>query len=102
MCDRGATGSLLARATQGEDDRAVMRRLVASGALLLALTALAANTSSASAYSAPDLRLRELDVGDQPVGPCLPLGGAQLASANGYERSRGSGAKLGFSMTGCS
>src|SRR4051794_24456712 len=62
-----------------------MRRLAASGAVIVALTALAANASGAAAYSAPDLRLRELDEGDQQVGPWRPLGGAQLGSANGYE-----------------
>src|SRR4051812_31312231 len=62
-----------------------MRRLVASSALLIALAALAAGAVGAAAYSAPDLRLRELDVGDQPVGPWRPLAGAQLGSANGYE-----------------
>src|SRR5215212_8585403 len=62
-----------------------MRRLAATGAVVIALTALAADASAASAYSPPDLRLRELDVSDQPVGPWRPLAGAQLASANGYE-----------------
>jgi hypothetical protein len=62
-----------------------MRRLAASGALLIALTALAANASGAAAYSAPELRVRELDVGDQQVGAWRPLAGAQLGSANGYE-----------------
>jgi hypothetical protein len=63
----------------------VMRRLAASGAVLIAITALAANASGASAYSAPDLRVRELDVGDQQVGAWRPLAGAQFGSANGYE-----------------
>jgi hypothetical protein len=62
-----------------------MRRLGAIGALLIALSALAATASGAAAYSTPDLRLRELDVSDQPVGPWLTLSGASLGSANGYE-----------------
>src|SRR3954464_10744913 len=62
-----------------------MRRLVAAGAVLIAATLLAVGPSAAAAYSTPDLRLRELDPGDQPVGPWLPLPGATLHSANGYE-----------------
>src|SRR4051794_3642590 len=62
-----------------------MRRLVAAGAVLIAATLLAVGPSAAAAYSTPDLRLRELDPGDQPVGPWLPLSGATLHSANGYE-----------------
>jgi hypothetical protein len=61
-----------------------MRRLGAIGALLIALSALVA-ASGAAAYSTPDLRLRELDPGDQPVGPWRPLSGAALGSGNGYE-----------------
>ena len=56
-----------------------------SSAPLGVLAALAVSASSAAAYSAPDLRLRELDVGDQPVGPWLTLDGASLLSANGFE-----------------
>ena len=62
-----------------------MRRLGATAALLIALCALAATASGAAAYSAPELRVRELDVSDQPVGAWLPLAGAALGSANGYE-----------------
>jgi hypothetical protein len=58
-----------------------MRRLVAVGALLVALIA----SAPAAAYAPPEMRLRELDVSDQPVGPWLPLSGAQVRSANGYE-----------------
>src|SRR3954447_1879334 len=54
-------------------------------ALLSVITALAVGASAAAAYSAPELRLRELDVGDQPVGPWLTLDGASLLSANGFE-----------------
>ena len=54
-------------------------------ALLGVVTALAMGASVAVAYSTPDLRLRELDVSDQPVGDWLPLDGASLRSANGYE-----------------
>ena len=61
------------------------RRLAAACALLIALAALAAGAPGAAAYSAPQLRLRELDVSDQPVGPWRALPGAQLHSANGYE-----------------
>src|SRR3954451_7451115 len=54
-------------------------------ALLGVLTTLAVSASAAAAYSTPELRLRELDPGDQPVGPWLTLDGASLRSANGYE-----------------
>jgi hypothetical protein len=60
-----------------------MRRLGATGALLIAVFALTA--SGAAAYSTPDLRLRELDVSDQPVGPWLTLPAAAVGSGNGYE-----------------
>jgi hypothetical protein len=53
--------------------------------LLGVLTTLAVSASAAAAYSTPELRLRELDVGDQPVGPWLTLDGASLLSANGFE-----------------
>src|SRR3954463_15294514 len=62
-----------------------MRRLVASSALLIALAAPAVGAPGAAAYAAPGLRLREVEAGDQPVGPWRPLAGAQLGSANGYE-----------------
>ncbi|MEA2450506.1 MAG: hypothetical protein QOG63_2438 [Thermoleophilaceae bacterium] len=54
-------------------------------AAAIALLALAASASGAAAYSTPELRLRELDVSDQPVGEWRPLPDAQLGSANGYE-----------------
>ena len=54
-------------------------------ALLSVLTALCVGASAAAAYSTPELRLRELDVSDQPVGPWLALDGASLRSANGFE-----------------
>jgi hypothetical protein len=60
-----------------------MRRLAATAALLV--TALAASATSAAAYSTPELRLRELDPGDQQVGEWRPLADATLHSANGYE-----------------
>ena len=44
-------------------------------------TALVVGASAAAAYSSPALRLRELDVGDQPVGPWQTLDGASLLSA---------------------
>src|SRR4051794_6738754 len=62
-----------------------MRRLAASGALVVALAVFAAGAAGAAAYGPPDLRVRDLDVGDQQVGPWRPLAGAQLGSANGYE-----------------
>src|SRR4051794_1900100 len=65
------------------DDRRSMRRVAI--ALFSVLTALAVGASAAAAYSTPELRLRELDVGDQPVGPWLTLDGASLLSANGFE-----------------
>src|SRR3954453_2875297 len=65
------------------DDRGSMLRVAI--ALPSVLAALAVSVTAAAAYSTPDLRLRELDVGDQPVGPWLPLDGAAVGSANGYE-----------------
>src|SRR4051794_35206203 len=62
-----------------------MRRLAASGALVVALAVFAAGAAGAAAYGPPDLRVRDLDVSDQPVGAWRPLAGAQLGSANGYE-----------------
>jgi hypothetical protein len=62
-----------------------MRRLGAVGALLIAAATLAASASGAAAYSTPELRLRELDPGDQQVGEWRPLADAELHSANGYE-----------------
>jgi hypothetical protein len=62
-----------------------MRRLEVAGALLTAITVLAGVASGAVAYSPPEMRLRELDVSDQQVGPWRPLPGAELASANGYQ-----------------
>jgi hypothetical protein len=55
------------------------------GALAALLVTLFATAPGAAAYSTPDLRLRELDVSDQPVGPWLPLASAALSSANGPE-----------------
>src|SRR4051812_21118131 len=54
-------------------------------AVTLGLVIGPAGAPGALAYSAPQLRLKELDVSDQPVGDWLPLSGAQLHSANGYE-----------------
>src|SRR3954471_4777417 len=65
------------------DDRGSMLRVAI--ALLSVLAALAVSVTAAAAYSTPELRLRELDVGDQPVGPWLTLDGASLLSANGFE-----------------
>lgn len=80
-----SAGWMISSGLDSLPDSPLMRRLGAIGALLIALSALTVTASGAAAYSTPDLRLRELDVSDQPVGPWLPLSGAALGSANGYE-----------------
>jgi hypothetical protein len=52
---------------------------------VLALLVLAGPVSDALAYAPPQMKLKELDVSDQPVGPWIDLAGASLDSANGYE-----------------
>lgn len=59
-----------------------MHRLLVSAVAVLASLAPAA---PAAAYGPPQMRLRELDVSDRPVGPWRVLDGAQLRSANGFE-----------------
>jgi hypothetical protein len=52
---------------------------------LLAVAVLLATAGQAAAYGPPQLRLRELDVSDQPTGAWRALDGAQLHSAYGAE-----------------
>jgi hypothetical protein len=53
--------------------------------LAIALCVTAGPIADAAAYAPPQMKLRELDVSDRPVGPWIDLGGASLRSANGYE-----------------
>lgn len=59
-----------------------MIRLLVSAVAVLASLVLVA---PAAAYGPPQLRLKELDVSDRPVGAWRTLDGAQLHSANGFE-----------------
>jgi len=53
--------------------------------LAIALCVIAGPVADATAYAPPQMKLRQLDVSDQPVGPWIDLAGANLRSANGYE-----------------
>ena len=53
--------------------------------LALALCVAAGSAADATAYAPPQMKLRELDVSDRPVGPWIDLAGANLRSANGVE-----------------
>jgi hypothetical protein len=55
-------------------------RIALAAAVLAVLMA-----APAAAYAPPQMRVRELDVSDRPVGPWLALDGARLHSANGVE-----------------